>query len=169
MTNLSRGVVAQKALGKKTNKTRGTEAKGDRIADQSSMSHASRTVRRLCPDSLEPMLAVRLTQPNGPRATRGHNVHTLSSIEDHRQVCRRKSSRTSGWLVKVIPAFEKVVPCNRPTKQLRSPTKAIHLNKNGPKGDTTSIVYSSCDARIFSTRLSCSNVEWYDDEPMVYA
>ena len=124
---------AQKALGKKTNKTRGTEAKGDRIADQSSMSHASRTVRRLCPDSLEPMLAVRLTQPNGPRATRGHNVHTLSSIEDHRQVCRRKSSRTSGWLVKVIPAFEKVVPCNRPTKKIRSPAKATQENKTTQK------------------------------------
>jgi hypothetical protein len=84
MTYLSLGVVAQKALGKKTNKTGGTGGKGDRTTDQSSMSRASRTVRRLCPDSTEPMWTIQLIQPNGPRATRGHNVHALSSIEDHR-------------------------------------------------------------------------------------
>jgi hypothetical protein len=49
------------------------------------------------------------------------------------------------------------------------------LKQNGSKGDATSIVYSSCDARMLSTHLlivdilSCSNMEWYDDEPMVCA
>jgi hypothetical protein len=48
------------------------------------------------------------------------------------------------------------------------------LKQNGPKGDATSIAYSSCDARMFSTRLlvidmlSYSNMEWYDDEPMIH-
>jgi hypothetical protein len=40
----SRGVVAQKAPGKKTNKTGGTKDKGDRTVDQSSLSRVSRTV-----------------------------------------------------------------------------------------------------------------------------
>jgi hypothetical protein len=43
------------------------------------------------------------------------------------------------------------------------------------KSDATSITYSFCDARILSTHLlivdilSCSNMEWYDDELMVHA
>jgi hypothetical protein len=48
--------------------------------------------------------------------------------------------------------------------------------QNGPKDDTTSIDYSSIssDATILSIRLlivnmlSCSNVEWYDNEPVVH-
>jgi hypothetical protein len=50
------------------------------------------------------------------------------------------------------------------------------LKQNAPKGGTASIAYPSIssDVRILSTRilivdmLSCSNVEWYDDEPMVH-
>jgi co-chaperonin GroES (HSP10) len=40
-TKLSQGVVAQMAPNKKTNKTEGARGKGDRTADQSSMSRAS--------------------------------------------------------------------------------------------------------------------------------
>ena len=46
--------------------------------------------------------------------------------------------------------------------------------QNGPKGDTTSIAYSSYETRVLFTRLlivgilSCSNMEWYDAESMVH-
>jgi hypothetical protein len=49
------------------------------------------------------------------------------------------------------------------------------VKQNGPKGNATSIAYSSCDAKMLSTRLlivdilSYSKMGWYDDEPMVYA
>jgi hypothetical protein len=50
------------------------------------------------------------------------------------------------------------------------------VKQNGPKGGATTIAYSSIssDDRILSTRLPmvnmlpCSNVEWYDYEPMVH-
>jgi hypothetical protein len=84
----------------------------------------------ICPDSPEPTRTVRLTQPDGLVATRGHIVHAPSSIDIPKLVRRRKkSSKTSRQLVKVVPAFEKVVPCNRPTKRLRSPAKATRENK----------------------------------------
>jgi hypothetical protein len=47
--------------------------------------------------------------------------------------------------------------------------------KNGLKDDATSIACSSCHARMLPTHLlivdvlCCSNMEWYDDEPMVHA
>jgi hypothetical protein len=49
------------------------------------------------------------------------------------------------------------------------------LKQNSLKDDTTSIACSSCHARMLPTHLlivdvlSCSNMEWYDDEPMVHA
>jgi hypothetical protein len=49
------------------------------------------------------------------------------------------------------------------------------LKQNGPKGVIASITYSSSDARKLFTHvlivdiLSYSNVERYDDEPMVLA
>jgi hypothetical protein len=62
---------------------------------------------------------------------------------------------------------KKVVLRDRPTKKT--------TEQNVPKGDATSIPYSSGDARILSTLLlivdilSYSNMEWYDDEPLVHA
>jgi hypothetical protein len=47
-------------------------------------------------------------------------------------------------------------------------------DKNDPKGDTTSIAYSFYETRVLSTYLlivgilSCSNIEWHDDESMVH-
>jgi hypothetical protein len=147
-------VVAQKAPDEKTNKPKASWGKGDRVADQSSLSRASWIVRHLCSDSLEPMRTVRLTQLNSPAATRGHNVHSLSSIDIQKLVHRnKKSSKTFVRLVKVVPTFEKVVPCNRPTKQLRSPAKATWPNKNGLKGDATSVVCSSNDYMVLPTSL----------------
>jgi hypothetical protein len=65
--------------------------KGDRVADQSSLSRVSWTSRYLCPDSLEPTRTIWLTQSNGLAATRGHNVHTPSSINIPKLVRQRKN------------------------------------------------------------------------------
>jgi hypothetical protein len=46
---------------------------------------------------------------------------------------KQNSSKAFGRLVKVVPTFEKVVPCGRPTKQLRSPAKATRPNKTSQK------------------------------------
>jgi hypothetical protein len=127
-TNKSQAVLAQKAPSKKTNKTVGAKGQGDWTTDQSSMSRASQTVRCLCPDSPEP---TRLANSAGRF---GSNQRTLRPCAFmHRQpetgMSKNKSSKTSGRLVKVVPTFEKVVPCNWPTKQLRSPAKATRPNK----------------------------------------
>jgi hypothetical protein len=59
------------------------------------------------------------------------------------------------------------------TGQQRNPGHP--LKQNGTKDDATSIAYSSCHARMLSTHLlivdvlSCSNMELYNDEPMVHA
>jgi hypothetical protein len=68
----------------------------------------------------------------------------------------------------------------RPFYTIDQQKKTGHpLNQNdrikGPKGDATSLVYSSYDGRILSTHLfivdilSYSNMKWYDDELMVHA
>jgi hypothetical protein len=46
---------------------------------------------------------------------------------------KQKSSKTSSRLFKVVPTSENVVPCNRPTKQLRSPAKGTQTNKTAQK------------------------------------
>jgi hypothetical protein len=64
----------------------------------------------------------------------------------------------------------------RPIYEIGQQTNSSHpLKQNNPKGNATSIAYSSHDVRIVSTRilivdlLSYSNIEWYDDEPVVHA
>jgi hypothetical protein len=84
---------------------------------------------------------------------------------------------THGWLVKAGPTLDQLLSkyaTRRSFYVIGQQRNLGHLLKqNGLKGDATSITYSSCDVRMFSTRLLivdilfCSNMEWYDDEPMV--
>jgi hypothetical protein len=111
---------------------------------------------------------VRLIQPNSPPKDRGVSLHTKKKKGTQGQ----SKHNAHGRLVKAGPTFDqllakyaskKAVLRDRPTNKPRSPAKTKRPD-----------VYSSCDARILSTHLliidilSCSNMEWYDDEPIVY-
>jgi hypothetical protein len=136
------------------------------------MSRASQTVCHLRADGLVLRQTVGLTQPDSLSMARGVSLHTKARKETQGQSAH-------GRLVKVDPTFDqllskyartKVVLCDH---QQRNPGHP--LKQNDPKSDATSIAYSSCDVRMLSTRLLiidilfCSNMEWYDNEPMVYA
>jgi hypothetical protein len=84
-----------------------------------------------------------------------------------------------GWLVNVGPTFDQLSSKYASKKvvlsigQQRNPDHP--LKQNGPKGNVASIAYSSSDDWILSIRpliiniLSCSNVEWYNDELVIHA
>jgi hypothetical protein len=115
---------------------------------------------------------IRLTQPDNPPMARGVCLHTKKGKK------RKGKAQMVGWSkpALLLISCSPNMLARRPfyvDGQQRNPRHP--LKQNGPKGDTTSIAYSSCDASMLSSRLLivdilfCSNMEWYDDEPMVYA
>jgi hypothetical protein len=90
---------------------------------------------------------------------RGINLHTKKKGDTG-----AKQHNAHGWLVKAGPTSDQLFSKYASKKGvLRSANR-----------ETLVIAYSFCDAMILSTRLifvgilSYSNVEWYDDEPMVH-
>ena len=130
--------------------------------------------RHLRADSSVLMHIVRLTHPDSPPTARGVSLHT-----------KRKMIHRSKALITHMVVWSKLtllsINCTpktlarRPFYEIGQQRNFSHaLKQNGPKGNATSIAYSSHDVRILSTRLlivgilSYSNVEWYDDEPVVH-
>jgi hypothetical protein len=151
----------------------------NRSAEQSSLTRASRMVRHMRADSPVLMQTVWLTQPDSPPMARGISLHT-----------KRKRGRRGKAHITHMADWSKpallLINCS-PNMLARRSFYAIGHQRNPshplkqndrikrPESDAAGIAYSSSDARILSTRLlivdilSYSNVEWYDDEPMVHA
>jgi hypothetical protein len=164
--------IARKALNKKTNKSGGA-------GGQTQLRSRARQPDPSIADGLTPTCGRSGAQTDGLADSARQSTHGQRRQRPHKERKETQGKSTHGRLVKVDPTFDqllskytskKVVLCDRPTK------KPGHLLKqNGPKGDATSIAYSSCDARmlymclLIVDILSCSNMECYDDEPMVCA
>jgi hypothetical protein len=83
-------------------------------------------------------------RPHRPCAFKHRQLETGTS--------KQNSSKTSGQLVKVVTAFERVVPYGQPTKQLWSLTKAIRSKKR-PKEQHNKCCLFIIDAMILFTSL----------------
>jgi hypothetical protein len=140
---------------------------------QSFSSHNTRGVtQHLRADS--PMLRqmVQLTRPDSPPMARGVSVHTKQGKKSTGKAHMVGWSKPTLLFISCSPNML----ARRSFYVIGQQRNPGHLLKqNGPKSDATSIAYSSCDVRMLSTHLlivdilSCSNMEWYDDELMVCA
>jgi hypothetical protein len=61
-------------------------------------------------------------------------AHVFKRQQPETGASKQNTSKTFSRLVKTISAFEKVVPCGRPTKQLQSPAKVTRPNKTTQEG-----------------------------------
>jgi hypothetical protein len=112
------------------------------------------------------------SQPDSPPITRGVNLHTKQKRGHGGETHMIGWSKLALLLINSSPNML----ARRSFYAISQQKNPSHpLKQNDPKGDAADIAYSSSDAMILSSCLlivdilSCSNVEWYDDEPMAHA
>jgi hypothetical protein len=177
MSNISQKEIALKAPDDKAKKFGGTER-------QAQLMSQARQHDQSITESLTPTYGRSGAKTYGLANSAGQSAYGQRRQPPHKALKGKQTQwrSTYSWLIKANPTFDQLLFKNTSkktvlrdwsTKKPRSPAKTKRV-KNGLKGDTTSIAYSSYETRVLSTRLlivgilSCSNMEWYDDESMTH-
>jgi hypothetical protein len=116
-----------------------------------------------------------------PEATASMRLQASSTRNRETGASKQISSKTSCRLAKVVPTFEKDVPCGKPTKQFWSPAKATRLNKMAQKATQQvsfvhplmtwyfSLTYSSLIYFPIQTWGSAAMSPYYMYHPITYS
>jgi hypothetical protein len=144
------------------------EGRLNRAAEQNSLTRQSWTVWHLLADGPVLIRTVWLTQLDSPPMARGVSLQRKQGKKHKGKAHMVGWSKPTLLLISCCPNML----ARRSFYVIRQQRNLGHpLKQNSPKGNATSIIYSSCDVRMVSTHLlivdvlSCSDMEWYDVDP----